>query len=127
MKFRKLLAVALAALMVLALAACGGNNGGNGGNQGGEGGNEGGEQTDAAFTWNGQKEVWAILPTTGVPGLMMHADSMGWVMEQQGWKYVPKDAEGNPANQVTFVEDAIAAEYFFHYGATRYKGRKGGF
>lgn len=61
------------------------------------------------FTWNGQKEVWAILPTTGVPGLMIHADSMGYVMEKSGFKYVTKDAKGNPSKQVDFVEDAIAA------------------
>lgn len=34
---------------------------------------------------------------------------MGAVMEAQGFKYVKKDAEGNPGNQVQFVEQAIAA------------------
>ncbi|MBO7729666.1 MAG: substrate-binding domain-containing protein [Lachnospiraceae bacterium] len=107
MKIKKILAIVLAAVMVLALAACG-----KGKDQGGDTPQGSGSAAPAAsedFTWNGHKEVWAILPTTGVPGLMMHADSMGWVMEQQGWTYVAKDAEGNPANQVTFVEDAIAA------------------
>lgn len=36
-------------------------------------------------------------------------DAMGAVMEAQGFKYVKKDAEGNPGNQVQFVEQAIAA------------------
>ncbi|MBR2755479.1 MAG: substrate-binding domain-containing protein [Lachnospiraceae bacterium] len=107
MKIKKILAIALAAAMVFALAACGKSGGDTPAPAGS--GSSAAPAADSAFTWNGQKEVWAILPTTGVPGLMMHADSMGWVMEQEGWKYVPKDAEGNPANQVTFVEDAIAA------------------
>ena len=64
---------------------------------------------DVEFTWNGQKEVWAILPTTGVPGLLVHADTMGYEMEKEGWTYVTKDANGEPAKQVEFVEDAIAA------------------
>ena len=105
MKIKRILAVVLAAAMVFALAACGSSGGDSA--PAGSGAAAGGDSAD--FTWNGQKEVWAILPTTGVPGLMMHADSMGWVMEQEGWTYVAKDAEGNPANQVTFVEDAIAA------------------
>lgn len=65
------------------------------------------ETTD--FKWNGQKEVWSILPTTGAEGLVMINDAMGAVMEAQGFKYVKKDAEGNPGNQVQFVEQAIAA------------------
>ena len=65
------------------------------------------ETTD--FKWNGQKEVWSILPTTGAEGLVMVNDAMGAVMEAQGFKYVKKDAEGNPGNQVQFVEQAIAA------------------
>lgn len=64
---------------------------------------------NGGFNWNGHKEVWAILPTTGVPGLMIHADSMGYTMEKEGFKYVTKDAKGEPAKQVAFVEDAIAA------------------
>ena len=65
------------------------------------------ETTD--FKWNGQKEVWSILPTTDAEGLVMINDAMGAVMEAQGFKYVKKDAEGNPGNQVQFVEQAIAA------------------
>lgn len=65
------------------------------------------ETTD--FKWNGQKEVWSILPTTGAEGLVMINDAVGAVMEAQGFKYVKKDAEGNPGNQVQFVEQAIAA------------------
>ena len=130
MKLRKILAIMLAAVMVLALAACGNSGGTTTAATTASGGDtttaattaaSGGDETQAAettttatasdsdFTWNGKKEVWAILPTTGVPGLMMHADSMGWVMGNEGWTYVAKDAEANPANQVTFVEDAIAA------------------
>ena len=36
------------------------------------------ETTD--FKWNGQKEVWSILPTTGAEGLVMINDAMGAVM-----------------------------------------------
>ena len=63
----------------------------------------------AEFTWNGQKEVWSILPTTSADGLVWINDTMGAIMEAEGFTYVKKDAQGNPANQVTFVEDAIAA------------------
>ena len=63
----------------------------------------------ADFTWNGQKEVWSILPTTGAEGLVMINDAMGEVMKAEGFNYVKKDAEGNPGNQVQFVEQAIAA------------------
>lgn len=63
----------------------------------------------ANFTWNGQKEVWSILPTTGAEGLVMINDAMGEVMKAEGFNYVKKDAEGNPGNQVQFVEQAIAA------------------
>ena len=64
---------------------------------------------ETAFAWNGQKEVWSILPTTGAEGLILINDAMGAAMEAEGFTYVKKDAEGNPANQVSFVEDAIAA------------------
>jgi len=50
-----------------------------------------------------------ILPTTGVPGLLVHADSMGYVMEKEGWTYSTKDANGQPSAQVDFVNDTIAA------------------
>ncbi len=62
-----------------------------------------------AFEWNGQMEVWSILPTTGEEGLMMINNAMGAVMEAEGFTYVPKDAAGDPSAQVNFVEDAIAA------------------
>lgn len=61
------------------------------------------------FTWNGMKEVWSVLPTTGAEGLVMINDSMGAVMEAQGFTYVKKDAQGDPSAQVAFIEDAIAA------------------
>lgn len=61
------------------------------------------------FTWNGNMEVWSILPTTSAEGLVMINDAMGAIMEGEGFTYVKKDAEGNPTNQVQFVEDAIAA------------------
>ena len=61
------------------------------------------------FQWNGQKEVWSILPTTAAEGLIMINDAMGEVMEGEGFVYVKKDAQGDPTAQVTFVEDAIAA------------------
>ncbi len=64
---------------------------------------------DIDFTWNGQKEVWSILPTTGAEGLVMINDAMGEIMQNAGFTYVKKDAEGTPSNQVNFVEDAIAA------------------
>lgn len=42
--------------------------------------------------------------------------------------YLPAQGEGFLIDDTyETLEDAIAAEYFFHYGATRYKGRKGGF
>ena len=63
----------------------------------------------ADFTWNGQMEVWSILPTTGAEGLVWINDAMGAVMEGEGFTYVKKDAQGDPTAQVQFVEDAIAA------------------
>lgn len=65
------------------------------------------ETTD--FTWNGEMEVWSILPTTSAEGLVMINDAMGAMMEAEGFTYVKKDAQGDPSNQVSFVEDAIAA------------------
>ncbi len=61
------------------------------------------------FVWNEQYEVWSILPTTGAQGLVDINDAMGAMMEAEGFTYVKKDAEGDPGNQVNFVEDAIAA------------------
>lgn len=70
---------------------------------------EGGEKVTVDFTWNGNKEVWSVLPTTGAEGLVMINDAMGAVMEAEGFTYVKKDAEGQATNQVQFIEDAIAA------------------
>ncbi len=64
---------------------------------------------EVSFEWNGQTEVWSILPTTGEQGLMWINDTMGAIMEAEGWTYVAKDAAGDPTAQVSFVEDAIAA------------------
>ena len=90
---KKFLAIVLAAVMVFAMA----------------GAVMADEAADSDFTWNGQKEVWAILPVSGVPGLMVHADTMGFLMEEEGWTYVVKSADGIPGAQVEFVQDAIAA------------------
>ncbi len=67
------------------------------------------EETTADFEWNGQMEVWSILPTTAAEGLVQINDAMGAIMEAEGFTYVKKDAEGNPSNQVSYVEQAIAA------------------
>ncbi len=67
------------------------------------------EKITVDFTWNGQKEVWSVLPTTGAEGLVWINDAMGAVMEAQGWTYVKKDAQGDPTAQAQFIEDAIAA------------------
>lgn len=100
MKLKKVLALVLSACMIIGLlGACGD-----------KGAPDSAETPDAAgFTWNGQKEVWSILPTTGAEGLVWINDAMGAVMESKGFTYVKKDAEGNPGNQVQFVEQAIAA------------------
>ena len=66
-------------------------------------------KTTVDFTWNGQMEVWSVLPTTGAEGLVMINDAMGAVMEAEGFTYVKKDANGDPSAQVQFIEDAIAA------------------
>ncbi len=70
---------------------------------------EAGDKIIVDFEWNGQMEVWSILPTTAADGLVWINDTMGAIMEAEGFTYVKKDAQGNPANQITFVEDAIAA------------------
>ena len=66
-------------------------------------------ETTSDFEWNGQMEVWSILPTTSAEGLVLINDAMGAMMEAEGFTYVKKDAQGDPTNQVSFVEDAIAA------------------
>ncbi len=67
------------------------------------------EAKKANFVWNEQYEVWSILPTTGAEGLVMINDAMGAMMEDEGFTYVKQDAEGDPTNQVKYVEQAIAA------------------
>ncbi|MBR6451824.1 MAG: substrate-binding domain-containing protein, partial [Lachnospiraceae bacterium] len=109
MRIKKILAVVLAAAVVFALAACGSSGGGGETPEPAGSGSGSAPASDAEFTWNGQKEVWAILPTTAVPGLMVHADTMGFLMEKEGWTYATKDAQGQPSAQVDFVNDAIAA------------------
>ena len=109
MRIKKILAVVLAAAVVFALAACGNSGGGGETPEPAGSGSGAAPASDAEFTWNGQKEVWAILPTTAVPGLMVHADTMGFLMEKEGWTYATKDAQGQPSAQVDFVNDAIAA------------------
>ena len=100
---KKILALLLALVMVFSLAACG--------NSDAPAGSDKPQENDqpAEFKWNGQKEVWSILPTTQAEGLVWINDAMGAVMEAQGFTYVKKDAQGNPGNQVQFVEQAIAA------------------
>lgn len=123
MKFRKVLAFVLSACMIVGLlGACGSNSGENSAppvqdNQQDDNtpstpddnAPEGNDPAPAGFTWNGQKEVWSILPTTAAEGLIWINDTMGAIMEAEGFTYVKKDAQGNPANQVQFVDDAIAA------------------
>lgn len=113
MKFRKTLALLLTGTLAVGLlAGCGGSS------SSGSATTAAPSTTPAAtasasgtsdFTWNGQKEVWSILPTTGAEGLVLINDSMGAVMEKEGFTYVKKDAQGDPSKQVQFVEDAIAA------------------
>ena len=121
MKAKKLLALILAVCMVLALCACGSSGtttdtGSSGSSSGSGSADSGSADTgsssggSAGFTWNGQKEVWAILPTTGVPGLTWNTDfAMIRMQNLDGWNYSAKDAQGDPSKQVQFVEDAIAA------------------
>jgi ABC-type sugar transport system substrate-binding protein len=120
---KKLLALLLAATMMLGmLAGCGSGDAAASTDDGAASTTEAAASTGEApasaetetaassdFTWNGQKEVWSILPTTQAEGLVLINDSMGAVMEAEGFNYVKKDAEGNPGTQVQFVEQAIAA------------------
>ena len=70
---------------------------------------EAAEPAAVDFTWNGQMEVWSILPTTAAAGLVAINDAMGALMEAEGFTYVKQDAQGDPSAQVDFVEQAIAA------------------
>lgn len=118
MKLRKVLALCLSSALCLSMLAACGNNADQTSTPPAEESTPGetapadstpAEGTSADFTWNGQKEVWSILPTTGAEGLVLINDAMGAKMEEQGFTYVKKDAQGNPGNQVQFVEQAIAA------------------
>ena len=121
MKFKKVLALLLSACMVVGLLGACSSNEGTDSQQPSDttesqavSEDPAGEESPAGeptseFTWNGQKEVWSILPTTGAEGLVLINDAMGAVMEEQGFTYVKKDAQGNPGNQVQFVEQAISA------------------
>ena len=100
---KKILALILALVMVLSLVACGEKAPAD------DGAADDGAAVTEGFVWNGQKEVWSILPTTAAQGLIVINDAMAEVMKAEGFTHVYKDAEGNPANQVAFVEDAIAA------------------
>ena len=100
---KKILALLLALVMVFSLAACGNSDAPAGSDKPQE------NDQSAEFKWNGQKEVWSILPTTQAEGLVWINDAMGAVMESHGFTYVKKDAQGQPGNQVQFVEQAIAA------------------
>ncbi|MCD8152686.1 MAG: substrate-binding domain-containing protein [Clostridiales bacterium] len=120
MKAKKIVSLVLAGAMVFSLAACGSTSTSTTTDTAEETETSAAEETEAAeteeadaeatttdFTWNEQYEVWAILPTTGVPGLLVHADSMGYVMEKYGFTYVTKDA--STSSEVQLIEDAIAA------------------
>ncbi|MBR5571584.1 MAG: substrate-binding domain-containing protein [Oscillospiraceae bacterium] len=100
---KKFLALILALAMVLSLVACGEKAPVD------EGTPDDGAAVTEGFVWNGNKEVWAVLPVSGVPGLSWNTDFAGYFMEKQGWTYVSKDAQGDPSNQVSLIEDAIAA------------------
>ena len=100
---KKILALILALVMALSLVACGQQAPAD------DGAADDGAAVTEGFVWNGQKEVWAVLPVSGVPGLSWNTDFAGVFMEKQGWTYVSKDAQGNPANQISLIEDAIAA------------------
>ena len=119
MKLKKVLALVLSACMIVGLLGACGRSGGQTSDQPSQGTESqepsGGEESKdpagdtAEFKWNGNKEVWSILPTTAAEGLVWINDTMGAIMEAEGFTYVKKDAQGNPANQVNFVEDAITA------------------
>ena len=68
---KKIVAMLLAlCMMVTAFAGCGSSAAST----------SAGSAAATEFKWNGQKEVWSILPTTGAEGLVMINDAMGAVM-----------------------------------------------
>ena len=101
---KKFVALLLALIMALSLVACGEKAPVED-----AGTPDDAPVTSEGFVWNGQKEVWAVLPVSGVPGLSWNTDFAGVFMEKLGWTYVSKDAQGDPSNQVSLIEDAIAA------------------
>ena len=112
MKLKRILAVLLAAVMVFSLAACGSSDDTDEEEtEAAETEAEEEEETEAEetsdFTWNEQYEVWAILPTTGVPGLLVHAESMAHVMAEYGFTYAVKDA--STSSEYQLIQDAITA------------------
>lgn len=114
MKAKRVLALVMAGAMMFSLAACGSSSdSGDAAPANADvsetGGEDSSQEAEASgdFTWNEQYEVWAILPTTGVPGLLVHADSMGYVMSKYGFTYVAKDA--STSSEVQLIQDAIAA------------------
>lgn len=126
---KKLISLALAVLMIFSLCACGASDAqldeilttiqgiqaqldvltGAGEEADAPAAEAPAEKTIVDFEWNGQTEVWSVLPTTGAEGLVWINDAMGAIMEAEGWTYVKKDAQGDPTAQVQFIEDAIAA------------------
>ena len=108
MKLKRILAVLLAAVMVFSLAACGSSD-----EDTTEDTAAAEEETEAEaeetsdFVWNEEYEVWAILPTTGVPGLLVHAESMAHVMAEYGFTYAVKDA--STSSEYQLIQDAITA------------------
>lgn len=119
---KKIIAIISAICIILSLASCSGGKtpaptGGESAGPEAPGTSAPSEGTESPsgmikvenFKWNGQKEVWSVLPTTNAEGLVAINDAMGAVLEEQGWKYVKKDAAGDPTKQVTYIEDAIAS------------------
>lgn len=117
MKLKRILAVLLAAVMVFSLAACGSSDDGDTEETDAaeatteeaaeEDTEEAAEESTSDFVWNEQYEVWAILPTTGVPGLLVHAESMAHVMAEYGFNYAVKDA--STSSEYQLIQDAITA------------------
>ena len=107
MKLKRILAVLLAAVMVFSLAACGSSDEDTTETAAAEEETEAEAEETSDFVWNEQYEVWAILPTTGVPGLLVHAESMAHVMAEYGFTYAVKDA--STSSEYQLIQDAITA------------------